>query len=458
MPYYPPSRYFGRALIAACADALCLVAAAALSWHLLAPPVSPTVYGAFTALGVVGSFAALYYVDAYVFRVLRSGRETLQSVLALMGLAFVFAGGIYYFVQTPPGAIEVMAQTAACYFPLLIAERAVFRFLSALTLFTDRLLVVGTSDLGVAISRFTHECRKLGTELVGFLSDELIDERASIGGVPVLGKTHQLEKIVEEYNINHVVVASKNRTEHFPAEALLMRKMRGIAVESGVSFYERVSGRVYVRDLRPSYLIFSDGFRVNRIASAFKRTLDVVVSAAGLLIVSPLLLVCAVAIRVDSKGPVLYGQQRVGKHGKLFPVLKLRSMRVDAEAESGPVWTQAQDDRITQVGRVLRKTRVDEFPQLWNVLRGDMSLVGPRPERPEFVEILSERYPFFPLRSSIRPGVTGWAQIRKGYVNEVEDFEEKLALDIYYMKYRSTVMDLLILWKTAKTVVLMSGV
>jgi sugar transferase (PEP-CTERM system associated) len=379
-------------------------------------------------------------------------------VLALMGVAFLVAGGVYYFLQTPPGAVEVMAQTAACYFPLLIVERAVFRFLSALTLFTDRLLVIGTSDLSIEISRFAHESRKLGTELVGFLSDELIDERATIGGVPVLGKTHQLEKIVEEYKVDHVVVASKNRTEHFPAEALLTRKMRGITVESGVSFYERVSGRVYVRDLRPSYLIFSDGFRVSRIASVFKRMVDIAVSAAGLLLVSPLLLVCAIAIRLDSKGPIIYGQQRVGRHGELFSVLKLRSMRVDAEAESGPVWSHAEDDRITRVGRILRKTRFDEFPQLWNVLRGDMSLVGPRPERPEFVEALSERYPFFPLRSSIRPGITGWAQIRKGYVNEVEDFEEKLALDIYYMKYRSTVMDFLILWKTAKTVVLMSGV
>ena len=458
MPYHPPSRYFDRALVAALADALCFVVAAALAWHLLAPPYSVPAYAACTALGVVGGFAALYYADAYVFRVLRSGRETFQSVLAAMGLAMVFAIVVYYFVHIPGGAVEVMTQIAACYFPLLIAERAVFRFVSALTLFTDRLLVIGTSDLGIAISRFSFECRKLGTEIIGFLSDELIDERATIGGVPVLGKTHQLEKLVEEHKIDHIVVASKNRSEHFPAEALLNRKLRGITVESGVSFYERISGRVYVRELRPSYLIFSDGFRVSRVAAALKRTVDIAVSAAGLLFMSPLLLLCAIAIRLDSKGPMLFGQQRVGINGELFTVLKLRTMRADAEAESGPVWTHAEDARVTRVGKYLRKTRIDEFPQLWNVLRGDMSLVGPRPERLEFVEVLSERYPFFPLRSSLRPGITGWAQISKGYVNEVEDFEEKLALDIYYMKYRSTLMDLLILWKTAKTVVRMSGV
>jgi lipopolysaccharide/colanic/teichoic acid biosynthesis glycosyltransferase len=215
---------------------------------------------------------------------------------------------------------------------------------------------------------------------------------------------------------------------------------------------------VYIRDLHPSYLIFSDGFRTSRLGVFGKRAVDIAVSAIGLLMTSPLLLLCAIAIRLDTPGSVFFAQERVGKGGKLFSVRKLRSMRDDAEAECGPVWTQTDDGRVTRVGKFLRKTRLDEVPQLWNVLRGEMSLVGPRPERPEFVESLSMRYPYFALRESFKPGVTGWAQIQKGYVNEVEEFEEKLALDIYYMKYRSTLMDLLILWKTAKTMLLMSGV
>jgi exopolysaccharide biosynthesis polyprenyl glycosylphosphotransferase len=215
---------------------------------------------------------------------------------------------------------------------------------------------------------------------------------------------------------------------------------------------------VYIRDLRPSYLIFSEGFRTSRLAALLKRAIDIAVSTAGLLIASPLLLLCAIAIRLDSPGSVFFAQERVGKGGKPFFIWKLRSMRSDAEAESGPVWTQTDDLRVTRVGKTLRMTRMDEVPQLWNVLKGEMSLVGPRPERPEFVESLSVRYPYFALREALRPGVTGWAQIQKGYVNEVEEFEEKLALDIYYMKYRSTFMDLLILWKTAKTMLLMSGV
>jgi lipopolysaccharide/colanic/teichoic acid biosynthesis glycosyltransferase len=215
---------------------------------------------------------------------------------------------------------------------------------------------------------------------------------------------------------------------------------------------------VYIRDLRPSYLIFSDGFRTSRPAVFAKRGIDIALSAAGLLIASPLLLLCAIAIRLESPGSVFFAQERVGKGGKLFSVWKLRSMYVDAEAECGPVWTQPDDLRVTRIGKILRKTRMDEVPQLWNVLKGEMSLVGPRPERPEFVESLSLRYPYFALRESLKPGVTGWAQIQKGYVNAVEEFEEKLALDIYYMKYRSTRMDLLILWKTAKTMLLMGGV
>jgi exopolysaccharide biosynthesis polyprenyl glycosylphosphotransferase len=445
----PANPYLNRAVTAALADASCFVAAACISWQLLAPPFSALVYGVATAVGALGCFAALYYADAYGFKALSSGRDTFRSVIAVMGMAFILAVAVHHFAGLPSGAIEVMGDTAALYFPLLLVERFVFRIASSLAPFTERLLIVGASDLGIAAARFAIDHRRLGTKLVGFLSDELVHERSFIDGAPVLGKVHQLEKVVDEFGVDRIVVALKGRTEHFPAEDLLNQKLQGVTVESGISFYERVSGRVYIRDLHPSYLIFSEGFRASRVAVLEKRAIDVAVSAIGLLIASPLLLLCGIAIRLDSPGSVFFSQERVGKGGKLFFVRKLRSMHSDAEADDG---------RVTRVGRFLRKTRLDEAPQLWNVLKGEMSLVGPRPERPEFVESLSVRYPYFALRESLKPGVTGWAQIQKGYVNEVEEFEEKLALDIYYMKYRSTIMDLLILWKTAKTMLLMSGV
>ena len=458
MAISPPNQYMSRAVTAALADALCFVAAACVSWHFLTPSFSSLVYGAATAVGAFGCFAVLYYADAYGLKALSSGREALHSVIVVMGMAFILAVVAHHFVQLPSGAGEAMANTAALYFPLLLIERLGFRIISSLTPFTERLLIVGASDLGIATARYAIACRRLGTNLVGFLSDELTHERSFIEGVPVLAKIHQLEKVVEDFDIDRIVVASKGREEHFPAEELLNQKLKGVTVESGISFYERISGRVYVRDLRPSYLIFSEGFRTSRLAASAKRAIDIGVSATGLLFASPLLLLCAIAIRLDSPGSVFFAQERVGKGGKLFFIWKLRSMRTDAEAESGPVWTQTDDLRVTRVGKTLRMTRMDEVPQLWNVLKGEMSLVGPRPERPEFVESLSVRYPYFALRDALRPGVTGWAQIQKGYVNEVEEFEEKLALDIYYMKYRSTFMDLLILWKTTKTMLLMSGV
>ena len=304
-----------------------------------------------------------------------------------------------------------------------------------------------------------RERSNLGARLVGFLSDEATHQRATIEGVPVLGKVHEIEKIVDNERIDRIVVASKSRSEYFPSEELLAAKLGGRHVESGVAFYERITGRVYLRDLRPSYLIFTRRLpRGPRSRRWLKQALDVAVSAVGLLLVAPVLGLCALAIRLDSPGPILYRQERVGQRGRMFRVCKLRSMRHRAEDETGAVFSREDDDRITRVGRILRKTRLDELPQLWNVLVGDMSLVGPRPERPEFVDALSERYPYFRLRSALKPGLTGWAQIRHGYVNDVDGFEEKLALDLYYMKYRSFVMDLLILWKTAKTMVLLHGV
>jgi exopolysaccharide biosynthesis polyprenyl glycosylphosphotransferase len=458
MRYYLLNLYLGRVLVAVLADALCFVLAAAVTWSLLAPDYPLHQYAAATACGVFATFVTLYYAGSYGLTTLGSGRRTVESVFAAMGTAFLLALVVYFAVRTPPRAIELLAHTAAIYFPLLLGERILFRMISALPRLSQRVLVIGTSDLAVAIARAMLERRNLGTQLVGFLSDEVVHPRATVDGVPVLGKVHEIEKIVAKERIGRIVVASKSRSEYFPAEELLAAKLGGRHVESGVAFYERITGRVYLRDLRPSYLIFTHGFRVGSVSTRLKRVLDVAVSALGLLLAAPVLGLCALAIRLDSPGPILYRQERVGQHGRRFRVCKLRSMRHRAEQTTGAVFTRENDDRVTRVGGFLRKTRLDELPQLWNVLVGEMSLVGPRPERPEFVDSLCERYPYFRLRSVLKPGLTGWAQIRHGYVNDVEGFEEKLALDLYYMKYRSLVMDLLILWKTAKTMVLLHGV
>jgi lipopolysaccharide/colanic/teichoic acid biosynthesis glycosyltransferase len=212
-----------------------------------------------------------------------------------------------------------------------------------------------------------------------------------------------------------------------------------------------------MRDLRPSYLIFGRGFHCGWGYRIARRALDVVGAAALLLLASPVLALTAIAIKLDSPGPVLYRQCRLGKNNKPFTMNKLRSMCDQAESRSGAVFTADHDARITRVGYLIRRTRLDELPQLWNVMLGDMSLVGPRAERPEFAEMLAETYPYYAYRTTVRPGVTGWAQTRYGYVNSIEGYEEKLALDLYYLKYRSIILDLVILAQTIKTVLHFRG-
>jgi len=460
MNYYLQSPYLHRVLIVVLVDALSFATAAFAAWWMVQPSLHPSLYAALTALGAGGCFVTLYYCDAYRPALLGSARHTLSCVASTMGLALCVALVIYFGVPTPSWAVETLAHTAALYFPLLVASRLGFRAVSALPRFQSRVVVVGASDLGVAIARAMQEHPDMGTEFVGFLSDEpeLAHRGASIAGFPVIGRVHEIEKIVNRLGIGWIVVASKSRSEHFPADVLLSYKLRSCRVESGVAFYERITGRIHLDDLRPSYLIFSEGFRQGRVGAVLKRVIDLVGASLALLLAAPVLLACAVAIRLDSRGPVFYRQERLCRDGRIYRVWKLRSMRDDAERESGPVFARESDDRVTRVGRILRKTRLDEFPQLLNVVAGDMSLVGPRPERPEFVEWLCARYPYFRLRSALKPGITGWAQIRYGYVNEIDGFEDKLALDLYYMKRRSLLMDLLILWHTVKTVILLRGV
>jgi len=456
MRYYLSNVYVKRAALVALTDLACFVAAATVIWITAGRDFGalPFLAGAGIAWTIV--FVGLYYCDSYGLLVLGSGRRTLHCVFATMGMLAGVFGLTYFLVPLPESALPTAAHGAALFFPLLLGGRLVARLL--LSRWGDRVLVVGTSDLGRAIARAVQERQNLGTSIVGFLSDDLDDQGHVIEGVPVVGRPHELEKLLSpENHIHRVVVASKRRDEHFPADILFWAKLRGVRVESGVSFYERITGRVYMRDLRSSYLIFSDGFRVGPVGRAVKRAVDAVGAAVGLLVAAPMLGLAALAIKLDSPGPVFFRQEREGSMGRPIRLLKLRTMRDDAERDTGAIWARTDDDRITRVGRLLRKTRLDEVPQLWNVLLGDMSLVGPRPERPELAVGLVERYPYFRARNAVKPGITGWAQIRHGYVSDAEDWEEKLALDLYYLKYRSPLMDLLVLWTTVKTVVLLKG-
>jgi sugar transferase (PEP-CTERM system associated) len=265
-----------------------------------------------------------------------------------------------------------------------------------------------------------------------------------------------LGRIIEDYRIDRIVVTLADGRGRLPIRELLEAKMAGVRVEEGATTYERVTGKVMLDQLKPSWLVFSDGFRASTGTRIGKRTLDLVFATAGLLIGSPVMLLTALAVRLDSVGPILYRQERVGAQGKTFALFKFRSMRTDAETGT-PIWATTNDSRVTRVGRFIRLTRLDEMPQLWNVLRGDMSFVGPRPERPFFVEQLSAQIPYYAQRHAVRPGVTGWAQVRYHYAASVEDTYEKLQYDLYYIKHLSIAFDLTIFVDTVKVILARKG-
>ena len=267
----------------------------------------------------------------------------------------------------------------------------------------------------------------------------------------------ELPTAVGSQQVNRVIVALDDRRGRLPVEVLLSMKSRGVRVQDGTEYYEQITGKIPIESLRLGTLLFSSGFRLSRFLVVYKRVASIVVSTVGLILSLPLLPFVALAIKLGSPGPLLYHQRRVGKDDAVFYCHKFRTMRADAEADIGPAWATDDDPRITLVGGFLRMTRLDEIPQLWNVLKGDMSLVGPRPERPEFIAWLKHEIPFYNLRHTVRPGITGWAQIRYKYGNSVEDAKEKLRYDLFYIKNMSPGLDALIFLDTIKTILLGRG-
>jgi sugar transferase (PEP-CTERM system associated) len=272
----------------------------------------------------------------------------------------------------------------------------------------------------------------------------------------IIGDFKQISSICRTCQIDRVIVALDERRGSLPLDQLLKCRLKGIHVDDGISFGESLSGKLSVENLHPSTIIFSNGFRGVLVYKGIKKVIDLLVSLLGLLVFLPLCVIIALAIKLDSRGPVFYRQERIGQDGRLFSLIKFRSMTVDAEKD-GPVWAVVNDQRVTRVGRWLRKLRLDEITQIINVIRGEMSIVGPRPERPFFVKKLEKEIPFYSHRHAVKPGITGWAQILYPYGATREDAQEKLKYDLYYIKHMSPIMDLRIISETAKIVLLGRG-
>ncbi len=269
--------------------------------------------------------------------------------------------------------------------------------------------------------------------------------------------TESLDELAQRLGIDDIVVALEDRRGALPTESLLRCRLQGIVVHESEAFYERLTGKIPAEAMRPSYLIFNPGFLQHPMSEFLKRSMDLVLSFIGLLLLWPLMILTAILVRMSSPGPILFRQERTGRHGKSFTLLKFRSMYEDAEKRTGPVWATQNDPRITPLGRFMRKSRLDELPQLFNVLSGSMSLIGPRPERPPFVRDLIEKIPYYGQRHIAKPGLTGWAQINYPYGNTLEDALQKLQYDLFYIKYQSFLFDVSILFNTIKTVVLRKG-
>jgi sugar transferase (PEP-CTERM system associated) len=299
---------------------------------------------------------------------------------------------------------------------------------------------------------------ELGVEIVGFIDPDPARVGAPILNPGVIGTLEDIPSIVRARSVDRVVVSLADARGKLPMDKLLEMKLDGVSFDHLASVYEEYTGKIAVENLRPSWLIFSPGFRKSRVVSASKRSLDIFVAGVGLVIAAPVMALVALAIRLTSRGAVLYHQQRVGLHGRIFTLHKFRSMQENAEATTGPVWaSKSGDSRVTAVGLLLRRARLDELPQLWNVLNGDMSFVGPRPERPEFVTELTRQIPFYGQRHIVRPGLTGWAQVRYTYGASVEDALQKLQYDLFYIKNLSVALDLFIMLNTVKTVLRQKG-
>jgi len=317
-------------------------------------------------------------------------------------------------------------------------------------------MIIGSGLLAKSIAREIIERADTGFKVVGFITENPERVGEKLINPSIIGDQSEIFDIARRENVNRIIVALEERRGRFPQAQLLECKMSGMVVEDGIEFYEHLTGRLQVESLRPSSLIFSNGFKKSKLTMWSKRLTGFTLSLVGLILLSPLFLIISILIKIDSRGPLFYKQERVGDYGRIFKLLKFRSMVENAEA-NGPVWAEPNDRRITRVGRWIRKGRFDEIPQMINVLKGDMSFVGPRPERPYFVEKLRKEIPFYDQRFSVKPGITGWAQIKYRYGASKEEALEKLKYDLYYIKNLSPLFDLLIIFETIKVVLFGKG-
>ena len=400
----------------------------------------------------------LYFYDLYDYVVMTNRRELLLRLVQALGIAWAFLALVFYFA--PPLMIGrgVSVISVPLVLVLLLVWRIMIHTLTGHPDIGEKILVVGTGKTALDTAEAVWERRDAGYRIAGFISENGAKPREKLGRSIILGKAPDLEQIIISEKIDRVVIAVRERRGAFPTEALLKMSLAGeVAIEECTSFFERITGKVHVDMLRPSWLIFAGRRRESKLKSVVRELAHRMLGVIGLVVSLPFGILTAILIKLESRGPVFYRQERVGKNGRIFNVIKFRSMRTDAEADGTPVWAIDKDDRVTFIGRIIRKIRLDEIPQFWNIMKGEMSFVGPRPERPHFVKQLATEIHYYEHRHLVAPGLTGWAQIKYPYGASVADAIQKLQYDLYYIKNQSLVLDMVIIFETVKTVLFGKG-
>lgn len=403
-------------------------------------------------------YSDVYDSDVYDLQLSRTRISIFIRLLQAFGFACLFLAAAYFVfpeMKLRHGAAIIAAPLILL---VILGWRLLLQAIGILSQRSERMVVLGTGPVGVAAVREICSRPELNLRVIGFLDEDSRNVGKPLVNPGIVAVVDELEQIVNREKISRVMVALGEQRGSMFLPVLLRLKLAGVAIEDAGAVLERITGRICIgRSSDPSWLLFSDGFHKSTFMLSAKRAADILVALGLLLITLPFMAVVAVAIMATEFGaPVLFHQKRVGLNGKVFEILKFRSMCQDAEA-CGPRWAADGDRRITRVGQVIRKWRLDELPQLWNVLRGDMSLVGPRPEQPYFCELLEQEVSFFAQRYSVRPGITGWAQIKYGYGASVADAIRKLEFDLFYLKHLSLQLDIAIILATIKVVLLARG-
>jgi sugar transferase (PEP-CTERM system associated) len=401
---------------------------------------------------------SLFFNDLYEKKIAENYIDLSTRLIQSVGITSILLAIIYFLFPSVMIARWVFFMSIVIILLVLVSWRLLYFLFAKSRFFSEKVIILGSNGLAQDIVQQITARSDLNYIVSSLIVQNNGQKPSSIfQGIPIHTGFDVIPEIADAEHVTDIIIGLDEMRGILPVNELLRCKVGGINIIDGKSFYEMITGKLMVEKINPSWLIFSDGFIKSKTTRVIKRLAGFAAASFGLVLLFPLMALVAVAIKLDSPGPILFGQERLGEYEKPFTLYKFRSMKADAEEGSGPVWTSDDDPRITRVGGMIRKLRIDELPQMWNVLRGNMSFVGPRPERQFFVQKLKKKIPYYNERFSVKPGITGYAQVLYPYGASEKDALEKLKYDLYYIKNMSLVLDVIVIFKTLKIVLLGRG-